>query len=112
MVAAEWEVAVVLYLSEQAIGSVDPRVVDITTLQRTSAVSDVAQAVPVRRLWLILDILLQWIPHRTTEWVQALWPVLQDLVHLLPLLVVSAQAVAMVANISVVPKAHMLFHLV
>ena len=111
MVAAEWAVAVVLFLSEQATGSVDLKAAVITTSQRTSAVSDVAQAVQVRRLWLILDTLLQWILHRTMEWAQAQWLVLQDLAPLLPLLVVSARAVAMAVSTSVGPKAHMLFHL-
>jgi hypothetical protein len=111
-VVAEWVVAVVSFLSELVTGSVDLRVADTTILQRTSAVSDVAQAVQVQPLWLILDILLRWILHRTMEWVQARWLVLLALVHLLLLLVVSVQAVAMAVNTSVAPRALMLFHLV
>jgi hypothetical protein len=55
------EVVVASYLSVPAIGNVDLKDVHITTLPKTSAVFDVAQAARVRPLWLTLDILLQWI---------------------------------------------------
>jgi hypothetical protein len=61
MVVGVWVEVVASYLSVPAIGNVDLKDVHITTLPKTSAVFDVAQAARVRPLWLTLDILLQWI---------------------------------------------------
>jgi hypothetical protein len=105
----EWVAVVVLYLSELVTGSVDLRAVDITTLRRTSAVSDVALAVQVQRLWLTLATLLQWRLLRATAWDLDRWQELLAPVHSL-LLLASVLLVVMAVNTSAVLKALLRSH--
>ena len=112
MVGVWVEVVVASYHSVPAIGNVDLKDVHITTLPKTSAVCDVAQAARVPPLWLTLDILLQWILLRIMAWVPGQWLVLQDQGLLLQQLEASVQAVDMAANISVGHPAPMLSRLV
>jgi len=109
MVVDEWVVAVVLCLSALVIGNVAQKAVDIIILRRTSAAFDVAQAVQVQRLWLILVILLQWTLPRITVWVPVRWQALQDPAPLHQLLA-SDPVEVMVVNTSGAHKAPMLSH--
>jgi hypothetical protein len=112
MAVGVWVEVVASYLSVPVIGNVDLKDVHITTLPKTSAVFDVAQAARVPPLWLTLDILLQWIHRRIMAWVPGQWQVLQDQDLLLQQLEALVRAVDMAVNISVAHPAPMLSHLV
>ncbi len=107
-----WVVVAVLYHFALVIGSVALKAVDTTILPKTSAVFDVVLAVRVQPLWQIRAILLQWILHRTMEWVQARWQELQgqDRLHQQPEGLDLAEG--MEDNTLVAHPARMLFHLV